>query len=130
MEELSQEICLNEGGIAKIQIALATQIDTFFRIEFAPDTALYRKNRKRTKAGTSIVYQISFNIAKMREDIENWLNDYAEKYFLFQITDLNGYTSEIGNLQYPLELVENFTTGRNQADKNEYDFNFEVEIPL
>jgi len=131
MEELNQEeICLNQGGIRSIWIALLNNPNSFFPLLFEDDSAQYRRSRKRSKEGTKIVHTLDLNIQKGREDIENWLQDHAEDYFIIQITDMNGMNYTMGTTDYPVELLDELNPGRQPTDRNEYDFNFDCELPL
>ena len=131
MEELNQEeICLNQGGIQKIQIALLDKPDTFYPLLFEEDTALYRRSRRRSKEGSKYVHSLGFNLQKGSLDMENWLQDHGEDYFIIQITDMNDMCYTMGNTNYPVELIDELNPGRQPTDRNEYDFNFDCEIPL
>ena len=129
MQALAEEVCLSAGGILYIEI-LCVGENTYYPAEIAPDTALYTRVRKRSKEGTKYVHKFTFSLVNGRQDLENWLDYYAEKFFLISITDYQNQTFVMGNADYPAELEEEYSTGRKAEDSNEYQFNFQCDVPI
>lgn len=129
MQALSEDVCLSEGGILSIEILCITE-NTYYPIEVAPETALYQRTRKRNKEGTLLIHKLGFSLNSGRQDLEDWLQDYAERFFLVKITTFQYQIYTIGTTDFPSEFLEEYNTGKKTADTNEYQFNFTANVPI
>lgn len=129
MQTLAEEVCLSAGGILSIEI-LCVGENTYYPAEIAPDSGLYTRARKRSKEGTKLVHKLSFSIFNGGQDLETWLESYAERLFLITITDYQNQVFAIGNTDYPAEFIEEFGTGKKAEDSNEYQFSFACDVPI
>lgn len=129
MERLNQEICLSMGGIQEIEIAFASSPDIFYPITFIENSATYKKVRRRNKNGTIFQHDCNFSILKNLEnaDLQTWLDENADNFFVIRITDQNSVEYVMGNTDYSAQLLEEINPGRQAQDENEVSFKFDCQ---
>ncbi len=126
----------NIGSIAVIEIANRTdfinlnpvkfiQGKSWKNIEFTGDAELKRKTKDDIN-GIIYTYSGFFEIQSIRDEVELNLIPYVGKQAILQLTDNNGRVYIIGQLNNPVTLEEDSTTGKLIKSKNGYQFNFFV----
>lgn len=120
----------NMGGIVRNSIVLIsldqihsetkTQVVYYTATNFTVilETAQHTEVQKTTNQGEIFEHQLSFNIAKNRTEVRDWLTNNCQRYFYVQYIDHNGLAIEMPIMR----LSANFSTGDQARNRNEFQF--------
>lgn len=130
----------NIGGLASIEIAHTSKIQSFnplvFKpgaywqaVEFHPTSGLLKDEVNDSDHGTYYTYAGTFKIHKKTKDLEKHIDPFLGQCIIMRITDMNGYSLVIGGPEYPVQLFRSSESGSMPADMNHYAFSFSVNQP-
>lgn len=132
---------LNIGGIRHLQIVAVADVESIMApinsvvtsaivlkgsatmavLEFPSFSADFTENEKDTEAGVILQPRIRVSIPKDAPEIGDWANSNLEAEVIALYMDENRVARIVGDLQRPLTLRVNFSTGKRAGDSNDYD---------
>jgi len=87
-------------------------------IDFLEEKAQLTDEVADTDNGLQFTYNLAITFNKKNSGLLNSIYPYLGIAALFKITDMNGFTMIIGNLQTPVTLKQNTDTGQAYIDMN------------
>lgn len=127
----------NIGGLLRIQIALASDFETFAPIRFKqgkqwqdidiyPDSGLFKSDVQHGDNGRYYTYAGNFKIHHPNRKDENSIDAFIGPVSIMRITDHNKYTQVIGTPDEPVTLARSLDTGTKPTDLSHNAFTFSV----
>lgn len=117
------DCCCEDGHTITEPLTIRSDAE-FVRLEFRPGSARYSYTGKDTDHGP--LYDIEVDLAhkKLSPEVDEAVTRLGPGHYILIATDFNGYRRLIGNLDNPMRLLPNGTTGARRADTNFADWKF------